>query len=67
MQINFLNYFYLRLVEMLMILEFYTCYHGFTDNLKRKEGKSNDFSLIVSDEQQESAYHGENYQDCIFI
>ncbi|MDB5084982.1 MAG: Oligogalacturonide lyase, partial [Bacilli bacterium] len=28
---------------------------------------SNDFNVIVGDGQQASAYHGERYQDCIFV
>ncbi|WP_416151631.1 oligogalacturonate lyase family protein [Salipaludibacillus sp. HK11] len=67
-------------------------YHGYTDSLKKKDGKflgyirydntdknechfpyqnmhihSNDSTLIVGDGQQASAYHGEAYQDCIFL
>ncbi|MDB5083332.1 MAG: Oligogalacturonide lyase, partial [Bacilli bacterium] len=67
-------------------------YHGFTDNLEKKEGKflgfvrydntereefefpyqnmhihSNNSNLIVGDGQQANAYHGERYQDCIFL
>lgn len=28
---------------------------------------SNDTNIIVGDGQQESAYHGETYEDCIFL